>query len=55
MSSTIPYQDRATESVELAEEAVPTIVLPNGERLEFPGCRTYKMSPGRTRRIRRPL
>ena len=23
---------------------MPTIVLPNGERLEFPGCRAYKMS-----------
>ena len=34
----------AAESVDLAEEEVPTIVLPNGERLEFPGCRAYKMS-----------
>ena len=44
MSSTIPYQEHATESVDLAEEEVPTIVLPNGDRLEFPGCRAYKMA-----------
>ncbi len=44
MSSTIPYQEHTTESVDLAEEEVPTIVLPNGDRLEFPGCRAYKMS-----------
>ena len=36
--------EHATESVDLAEEEVPTIVLPNGDRLEFPGCRAYKMS-----------
>ncbi|MCY3791566.1 MAG: Uma2 family endonuclease [Gemmatimonadetes bacterium] len=45
MSSTIPYQERTSaEAVGLAEEEVPVIVLPNGERLEFPGCRAYKMS-----------
>ena len=44
MSSTIPYQKHTTESANLADEEVPTIVLPNGERLEFPGCRAYKMS-----------
>lgn len=45
MSSTIPYQERtAAEAVGLAEGEVPVIVLPNGERLEFPGCRAYKMS-----------
>ena len=40
MSSTIPYQ----ETVGLVEEEMPTIALPNGTRLEFPGCRAYKMS-----------
>ena len=44
MSSIIPYQEHTTESVDLAEEEVPVIVLPDGERLEFPGCRAYKMS-----------
>ena len=45
MSSTIPYQERTSaEAVGLAEEEVPVIVLPNGDRLEFPGCRAYKMS-----------
>ncbi len=49
MSSTIAYQERTSaentaEAVGLAAEAAPVIALPNGERLEFPGCLAYQMS-----------
>ena len=55
MSSTIPYQEHTTESVDLAEGEVPTIVLPNGDRLEVSRLPCLQNVPVRTRRVQRPL